>query len=408
VDETPLLDPRRADVRVQFGVARAEVAHQSANRATAEQWAAIADVFDEACTSPDVFVDSELPMRAGERAEFAVRAAAADLAVRLGISESTVRGQAFDAATLRTRLPRVWAAFREGEVETANARVAADLVRTLPDEAAISAQFDGALAAILDLAPTRFRARARVLRERIHSIPLVERAAVATETRGVWIDNDVDGMAQLAMNLPADEAHRAFARIDAAARSLAKPADETRTLAQLRADVARDLLLDAAGVAATRVTVGVTVPVMTLLGHADEPGILEGYGPIDAETARRLAAQAPSFTRLLTHPISGALLDIDRGTYRVPADLKKWVQIRDVMCSFPGCGRLARTSDIDHTFDHQYGGATSARNLAHLCRHHHRLKHRTRWSVRRNTAPGPVLVWTSPTGQIRNSDPPPF
>jgi hypothetical protein len=348
-------------------------------------------------------------MPQAERAEFAVRAAAADLAVRLGISEATVRGQAFDAETLRGRLPRVWAAFGEGDVAVANARVAADLVRSLPDETAMSAQFDGALAAILDLAPTRFRARARVLRERIHSIPLVERAAAAAETRGVWIDNEVDGIAELAMRLPADDAHRAFARIDAAARSLATSADETRTLAQLRADVARDILLDAAGVAATRVTVGVTVPVMTLLGHTDEPGILEGYGPIDAGTARRLAAHATSFTRLLTHPVSGALLDIDRGTYRVPADLKKWLQITDLMCGFPGCGRLARNSDIDHTLDHQYGGATSAQNLAHLCRHHHRLKHQTRWSVKRDpAAPRQTLVWTSPTGQIRNSDPPPF
>ncbi|WP_024477096.1 DUF222 domain-containing protein, partial [Arthrobacter sp. CAL618] len=45
----------------------------------------------------------------------------------------------------------------------------------------------------------------------------------------------------------------------------------------------------------------VTVPVMTLLG-GDTPGELEGYGPIDPETARKLAGHAPSFTRILTHP----------------------------------------------------------------------------------------------------------
>ncbi|QWT24467.1 13E12 repeat family protein [Subtercola sp. PAMC28395] len=43
-----------------------------------------------------------------------------------------------------------------------------------------------------------------------------------------------------------------------------------------------------------RPTVIVTVPVMTLLGHTDEPGDLSGYGPIDAETARELARHAPS------------------------------------------------------------------------------------------------------------------
>ncbi len=36
--------------------------------------------------------------------------------------------------------------------------------------------------------------------------------------------------------------------------------------------------------------VNVTVPVLTLMGTSEEPGELEGYGPIDPETARRLAA----------------------------------------------------------------------------------------------------------------------
>jgi hypothetical protein len=148
---------------------------------------------------------------------------------------------------------------------------------------------------------------------------------------------------------------------------------------------------------------------MTLLGRGDEPGSLEGYGPIDAETARRLAAHAPSFTRLLTHPITGDLLGVDRGTYRPPADLKRWMEVVDVTCSFPGCRRLARNSDLDHTVDRQFGGETKAGNLAHLCRHHHRLKHMTRWVVAQNPAGSDAkLTWTSPTGYARSSDPPPF
>ncbi|CAN5483340.1 HNH endonuclease signature motif containing protein [soil metagenome] len=410
-----LLDPARADVRIGFGLARAEYAHRSANRAAAEQWAAIDETLDEARCSPDVYVEPRFDLRPAERTEFAERAAAADLAVRLGLSEGTVRGQAADCASLRTRLPRFWLAFGDGDVAVTNARYAAELVRSLPDERELSRQFDDALVGIIDLAPVRFRIRARVLRDRVHTVALIERTKAAAETRGVWIENELDGMAFLSLKLPADVAHRAFARIDGAARSLAIPADETRTLAQLRADVAGEVLLDGGATtgSATRVSVAVTVPVMTLLGCSDEPAILDGYGPIDADTARRLAAHAPSFTRLLTHPISSALLDIDRATYRVPADLKRWLEITDVMCSFPGCGRLARNSDLDHTVDHQFGGATRADNLAHLCRHHHRLKHMTKWSVRANVeAAGrkltPRVTWTSPTGYERDADPPPF
>ncbi len=238
-----------------------------------------------------------------------------------------------------------------------------------------------------------------------------ERIAAAARTRGVWIDNDIDGMAFLTMKLPAEVAHRVFARVDSAARNLARDADETRTLAQLRADAAGDLLLDGVleGGRVPRVSVAVTVPVMTLLGHEDEPGILEGYGPIDAQTARRLAAHAPSFTRLLTHPVTGALLDIDRGVYRPPADLKRWLEVTDVTCAFPGCTRLARNSDIDHIVDRQFGGETRAGNLVHLCRHHHRLKHMTRWTVRATDRdPGCRVEWSSPTGHRRAQDPPPF
>ena len=145
---------------------------------------------------------------------------------------------------------------------------------------------------------------------------------------------------------------------------------------------------------------------MTLLGASDESATLEGYGPIDAATARRIAAHAPSFFRLLTHPVTGVLLDLDRTVYRPPADLKRWLEVNDAFCTFVGCGRRARDCDLDHTVDAQYGGATRADNLAHLCRHHHRLKHMTGWSVTQTR--DRTITWTSPTGHRRDADPPPF
>jgi hypothetical protein len=399
-----LLDPTLDGVRFEFATTRAEFAVFEANRAAAELHAALDDALCEAREHPDLWVDPILPMTPAERAEFAERAAAADLAVRLSMSEASVRARAFDGHTLRRRLPRLWAGFVEGAVSPANARCAAELARTLPDECV--AAFDEAVAEdAARLTPVRFRLRARAVRERLHSVSLIERRKAAAETRGVWIENELDGMAVLSMRLPADVAHQGYAAIDGAARSLRDCPDEERTLDQLRADIAGDLLTGSAA-GRSSVSVAVTVPVLTLLGASDEPATLDGYGPIDAETARRLAAHAPSFTRLLTHPISGGLLDVDRTSYRPPADLKRWLAVTDVLCTFPGCGRLARNSDIDHTVDRQYGGATRADNLAHLCRHHHRLKHQTRWRVRQG--PERKITWTSPTGHERGADPPPF
>jgi hypothetical protein len=143
--------------------------------------------------------------------------------------------------------------------------------------------------------------------------------------------------------------------------------------------------------------------VLSLLGASDEPAELDGYGPIDAETARRLAAHAPSFQRILTHPETGAFLSYGRTSYRVPVDLAGYLAVRDGGCRFPGCGRRARHTDLDHTVDWARGGSTSHENLAHLCRKHHRLKHRTRW--RMTQEPGGVIRWTSPAGHVLRTHP---
>ncbi|WP_066463943.1 HNH endonuclease signature motif containing protein [Sanguibacter suarezii] len=185
-----------------------------------------------------------------------------------------------------------------------------------------------------------------------------------------------------------------------------------------------------------RPTVAVTVPVLTLLS-GDAPGDLEGYGPIDAETARQLCADAPSFLRILTHPHTGAILGVDRNRYTVPADLKAWLRLRDATCRFPGCARRATRCDLDHVTDWAHGGTTDQTNLIHLCRTHHRLRHTTRWKAQLTTAPlataplaatpraasppdGPrsaSVRWTAPsgrtytttdalTGRATTSDPP--
>lgn len=150
-----------------------------------------------------------------------------------------------------------------------------------------------------------------------------------------------------------------------------------------------------------------TIPVLSLLGHSDEPALLEGVGPIDIDTASRLCATVPSFTRLLTDPVSGTILTMDPRQYRVPAALKRWLAIQQVTCDFPGCGRRAAHCDLDHTRAWADGGKTTANNLSHRCRTHHTMKHQTKWRVEK--PPGARLaVWTSPTGYSREADPPPF
>ena len=173
---------------------------------------------------------------------------------------------------------------------------------------------------------------------------------------------------------------------------------------QLRADILLDLLLAAeplahdTGLSAVHATVSITVPVLALIddGIRDpfEHSSLDGHGPIDVDTARMLAGAASGWDRVLTHPITGAVLEVDR--YTPSEQLRRHLRIRDQHCRFPGCRMPTHRSDLDHTLDHALGGTTSAANLAHLCRRHHTLKHQTAWTVVQHA--GGVLQWTSPTG----------
>ncbi|MCU1440167.1 MAG: hypothetical protein JWP85_1164 [Rhodoglobus sp.] len=401
------LDPASPDVRVEFGLAEAEFARQSINRATAAQIAAIHGVLREARETPRIYVGPHALSSNREHVEFAERAAIADLAVRLSVSENTIRAFDAQATTMIMRTPRTWSAFRGGQVSPANARVVAELAATLPDDDAVLKQFDDAVTTpARDLAPARFSTRARGIRERLHAEAASERHARRVDDRRVRFTPDVDGMAWIEAFVPGDVATRLMAHLDATAFALASNPAEERTMDQLRTDELCKLLLGDGTSTRVGVRVGVVVPVMTLLGLSEEPAILDGYGPIDAATARRLTAEAPSFYRVLTHPITGTVLDLDRVTLRVPADMKRWLQLRDQVCTFPGCGRRAARCDLDHTVDRQFGGTTKVTNLSHLCRKHHRAKHMTRWKVAQSR--DGTIEWTSPTGFVRAADPPPF
>ncbi|MEZ2371612.1 DUF222 domain-containing protein [Arthrobacter sp. RCC_34] len=225
------------------------------------------------------------------------------------------------------------------------------------------------------------------------------------------------------------------------------------TLDQLRADLLADMLLTGAPqsmadpeghLAAIRARVDVTIPVEMLrsseesggswrvserrtipahglgsgsdsrvwshspvashggAGHHGVAAELNGRFVLDPETARCLASAEPAWNRVLTDPLSGAVLAVDR--YRPNADLRRYLVARDARCRFPGCGIRAASLDLDHTEDAAHGGTTSSVNLAGLCRRHHVLKHHSRWTVRQ-LGRG-VLEWTSPTGCIHRDDPP--
>ncbi len=346
--------------------------------------------------------------------ELATRAFIAELATALVVPEATAGVLVADAGLAR-RHPATLEALACGSISFLQARSIFDALIGLPARAATALE-----TAALERAPRQtnaaLRRGLRSLRERLHPEPLDARHRVAVTERRIVIDHAPDGMAWLSLFLEAERAHAITHRLDAMAAFAAEETDaaaDPRTRSQHVLDLAADLLLAGSrtdhegqplsGDDAIVPRVLVTVPVLTLLGHTDEPAELDGYGPIDAGTARRLAAQAPSFRRILTHPETGAYLSYGRTIYRVPADLAAYLRVRDGGCRFPGCGRRAGGCDLDHTVDWAHGGKTDHDNIAHLCRKHHRLKHRTRW--RMTQEPGGVIRWTSPAGHDHRTEP---
>lgn len=353
------------------------------------------------------------------RRVLAVRSAAADIGARVQLTDHQVRRRAYRAQTLSERTPGVWAACLAGEVSEQNMMIAAEVAGSLPaDDPEAWAAFDAAIAAPATTAvPGRFRVRARAVRERVHPESLRERHTRAAKDRQVDLTPDFDGMALLSALLPAEQAHAIDADLEQRARHLHGLADETRTLAQIRADVFADLLLtQPIDVGATgtrgkasrvRATVRITIPALTLLGQGDEPATLDGYGPIPLETAKELAGAATSWIRVLTHPVTGTVVDVDRRMYKVPADMRRLLHTLHPTCVFPGCSRPADDCDYDHRKRWSDGGTTSVGNGEPLDDPHHPIKDETLWHSERDPATGRI-IWTSPSGYRIAEDPPPF
>ena len=332
-------------------------------------------------------------------AMIAEREFVSELACTLLVPQRTAETVIAECQALVDDLPETRAALHRGEISYRNAQTLMGQAWSVPVDA--KAAFEAALlpsAAILTA--SKLKAKARMLRERLHPETITARHDTSIDNRKVLLEPEADGMASLCWYDSAEQIEAAYRRITTTALSLQGP-EEPRTLTQLRADVFRDLLIDGVTPAGTakgiRATVNVTVPVLTLIGLSDEPAHLEGYGPIDPETARRLAAGAPSFTRLLTHPETGVVLSVGRDHYKVPKDLKRYVRLRDETCRFPGCNRPAHECDLDHTLDWQFRGCTEHDNLASVCAGDHGLKSETGWTAKQ--LPGGIIEWTSPTGR---------
>ena len=151
--------------------------------------------------------------------------------------------------------------------------------------------------------------------------------------------------------------------------------------------------------------VQVTVAASTLMGLDDQPGELDGYGPITAAMARRIAYDPTARWRRLLTDDHGLVQAVASKTYRPPTDMTRTVIARDVHCQYPGCRKMAVYTDLDHVRAYRPGDDTTQANLISLCRRHHRYKHSGHWRVDRDDDTG-ITTWTDRRGRQYQSRPP--
>ena len=351
----------------------------------------------------------------GGRSGPGARSLLKQVAAELRTTEGAL-GHLLDTATdARETLPATWGLFVGGWAPWRAVEVAVAQSQGVPAER--MGEYDQLAAhAVEHTHAARLKDRLRRARERLLAESATARRNLADANRRVHLEPMADGQAAIEIVggatdwVPVDHA------LTAAAVAAKGAKGETRSIGQLRHDILLDIvteglksgaLPDPATKVSRRKGVAVelllTIPVLSLLGKGTAPASIEGYGPIDLDTARRLAAEAPSFVRILTDPVTGVRLTMDRTTYRPPADLKRWLRIRDQECRDPGCRRPAGHTDVDHIREWQHDGTTDAVNLVSICRSMHLLKSMGLW--RQTVHPDETVTWTSPWGRTI-TDPP--
>ena len=337
-----------------------------------------------------------------------------DVSTALRLSAGTAQSRIDVARTLVNHLPNTCSALATGDISLAHANVIAKetaaAIRDGLTEFQIFEVEQRAIAHAEFHTPAQVANQVRTSLARIAPETFEDTVARARDARRVSCYNDSDGMSTVVAILPAADAQvvmnaiESFIRLTSADienKNGSVGATDVRSTDMKRADALTAIA--AASLTSSPVTphrrpisINVTVDLPTLLGLAENPGQLAGYGAIPASVARELASDG-KWKRFITDPQTGNLLDYGRESYEPPQALKDFLIARDRTCRFPGCRRSAALSDLDHAQSWQDGGSTSPENLGALCRRHHRLKTHDGWNV--TSHPDGSCTWISPHGK---------
>ena len=295
------------------------------------------------------------------------------------------------ATAVVTEMPETHAALTRGDASEWAATVLVRETAAVPVE--VRAEVDRRLGPQLaTLTPRRLEAAARRLVAELDAAAVVARKDRAVASRRVTLRPAPDGMAYLTVLGPLRESVGAYAALKARADAVCTgqapdELPEERGRGAVMADTALRWLSGRAVGESQSVTVNLVMTDQALFGtgdpdrSCDEPAVVPGHGPVAAATARSWCADEAAevwLRRLYTRPGGRDLVALDSTRRLFGGGLRRFLLLRDQICRTPWCD--APIVDLDHTWRHADGGATSAANGAGLCRRCNLLKEIEGWS----------------------------
>ncbi|MBL0747810.1 HNH endonuclease signature motif containing protein [Nocardioides baculatus] len=385
--------------------------------------------------------DHEEPL-AGEGCPLVAEFCVAELGTVLGISSTSAKKLIGHALELRHRLPRLWAQVQSGHVPAWRARsVAETTIHSTPALTREAAGFvDAQVAAVAGrIGPAQLD---RLVAETIKRFDLAdldpaadpEDGYLSVDPRHVTLhDDDVHFAGTMRWEAELDIADsldldQTLSRKAAEQKALGSTESLDVRRAKALGDLARTqtaLELHVAGAGATsrddmpaarEVVLHAHVDVSTRTTSDGEQTVFGPTGRLEERQRLVLLDQLKSWcgdsrTKVTIKPVIDLNAELSTPGYAIPDQVREQVILRDRTCVFPFCTRPARGCDVDHVVEYDHHaeadgrsqpGPTTTRNLACLCRFHHRLKTHSAWRYRM-TANG-CFEWTSPHGHRYRRD----
>jgi hypothetical protein len=353
-----------------------------------------------------VFVESRRSEQAaaGVAAKQVGRGVAHEVALAKLCSPAHARKYLGWARTLTTELPNTCRELMSGRTTEWRAMLVARESGWLcrEDRARIDTDIAPRLAQIGD---RRVERETRAMAQRLDPAGAADRARNAESDRHVSLRPAPDTMTRLSALLPVAQGVAAYAALRAAADSARARGDE-RTRGQVMSDTLVERVTGQAHADQVPTTVNLVMSPNALTGRgigADEPAVLDEYGPIPAPMARALATRAGSdqsvwLRRLLTDK-AGRLITMETSRRCFTESQREFLRLRDGVCATPYCEAPIRHAD--HATPTADGGQTTLDNGQSLCEACNYAKQAPGWKTRRDRD-GTITV-TTPTGHTYKS-----